>query len=139
MVIPVAPFSYLPPIMVGGGPGTWLLLGYLLYPAVGIGGLASLSAFLFMLETFERRVPDGRIMLTGLLLLEAGVLVGCILLGVAGAAGGYAITVAHSNVEAARSVLRPFVNPITVASLVAVAGAAACILGLATARKPTKT
>jgi hypothetical protein len=38
VVLPWAPFSYLPPIIVGGGPGTWFILGYFLFVAVGVGG-----------------------------------------------------------------------------------------------------
>jgi hypothetical protein len=138
IVIPFAPFSYLQPIMVGGGPGTWFLVGYILYPTVGVGGFASISSFLFVIETYERRNMNRGVMLTGLTLLYGGVLFGCVLLGVAGVSGGYAIIIQHSTVNVAQSVLLPYVTPITIASLAAVAGAAVSIYGMAAA-KATET
>ena len=138
IVLPFAPYSYLQPIIVGGGPGTWFLVGYILYPIVGVGGFASISSFLFAIETYERRNLNQGIMLTGLILLYGGVLAGCVLLGIAGVSGGYAIIIQHSTVSVAQSVLSPYVTPITTASLAAVAGAGVSIYGMATA-KATKT
>ena len=124
--------------MVGGGPGTWFLVGYLLYPIIGVGGFASIASFLFMIETYERRNLNHGIMLTGLILLFVGVLAGCVLLGVAGAIGGYTLVIQHSTVNLTQSLLSPYVDPITAASLVAVAGAGVLMYGMATA-KATKT
>ena len=138
IVLPFAPFSYLQPIMVGGGPGTWFLVGYLLYPTVGVGGFASISSLLFVIETYERRTLNHGIMLTGLILFYVGVLAGCVLLGIAGVSGGYAIIVQNSTVNVAQSVLSPYVAPITTASLAAVAGAGVSIYGM-TAAKATET
>jgi len=138
IVLPFAPFSYLQPIMVGGGPGTWFLVGYLLYPTVGVGGFASFSSLLFVIETYERRSLNQQIMLTGLILLYVGVLAGCVLLGIAGASGGYAIIVQNSTVNVAQSVLSPYVTPISTASLAAVAGTGLSIYGMAAA-KATET
>ena len=138
IVLPLAPFSYLQPIMVGGGPGTWFLVGYLLYPIVGVGGFASISSLLFVIETYERRTLNNGIMLTGLILLYVGVLAGCVLLGIAGVSGGYAIIIQNSTVNVAQSVLSPYVVPISTASLAAVAGAGVSIYGMATA-KATET
>ena len=138
IVIPFVPFSYLQPIMVGGGPGTWFVVGYILYLIIGVGGFASISSFLFVIETYERRNLNYGIMVTGLVLLYGGVLIGCLLLGIAGASGGYAIIIQHSTVSVAQSVLSPYVTPISAASLAAVAGVGVSIYGMATA-KATKT
>jgi hypothetical protein len=137
IVLPFVPLSYLPPIMIGGGPGTWLLLGYVLYLTVGVGGFAGLSAFLFTMETYESRTFNGRIMSTGLILLYLGVTAGSVLLGIAGAIGGYALTIQHSTVGATQSLLSPYVDPITIASLLAVAGAGVCMYGMITAKAKT--
>ena len=138
IVLPFAPFSYLQPIMVGGGPGTWFLAGYLLYPIIGVGGFASIASFLFMIETYELRNLTHGVMLTGLILLFVGILAGCVLLGIAGAIGGYTLVIQHSTVNLTQSLLSPYVDPITAASLVAVAGAGVLMYGMATA-KATKT
>jgi hypothetical protein len=138
IVIPFAPFSYLQPIMVGGGPGTWFLVGYLLYPTVGVGGFAGISSLLFVIETYEGRTLNYGIMIIGFVLLCGGVLVGCVLLGIAGLSGGYVIIVQNSTVNVAQSVLSSYVVPISTASLAAVAGAGVCIYGMAAA-KATRT
>jgi hypothetical protein len=139
IVLPFVPLSYLPPIIIGGGPGTWLALGYVLYLSVGVGGFAGLSAFLFTIETYEDRTLNDRIMLSGLILLYVGVTVGSVLLGVAGAIGGYALTIQHATADAAQSLLTPYVDPITVASLVAVAGAGVSMYGMIAGAKATAT
>ena len=136
-VLPLAPFSYLPPIIVGGGPGNWFLLGYILYLSVGVGGFAAFSAFLFEIETYEGRTLHDGVMLLGLVMLFGGVTVGCVLLGVAGAVGGYALTIRHTS--SAQSLLSFYVNPITAASMIAVAGAGVSLYGITTAAKATKT
>lgn len=135
IVLPVAPFSYLPPIMIGGGPGTWFLLGYILYVTVGVGGFAGLSAFLFAIETYERRTLNETVMLIGFVLLYLGLNLGCILLGVAGAMGGYALTIEHNTVTSAQNILSVYVDPITAAVFVAAAGVVLSIYGMVTAAK----
>ena len=77
-------------------------------------------------------------MLVGLTLLVVGVVSSCLLLGIAGASGGYAIVIQHSTTDIAENVLSPYVNPITAASLVAVIGAGASLCGMAAA-KATET
>jgi len=134
IVLPFSPFSYLQPIMVGGGPGTWFLVGYLLYPTVGVGGFASISSLLFVIETYERRTLNRAIMLIGFILLYVGVLAGCVLLGLAGVSGGYATIVQGSTVNVAQNVLAPYVTPISTASLAAVGGAGVLIYGMAAAK-----
>jgi hypothetical protein len=134
ILLPFTPFSYLPPIIVGGGPGVWFLLGYVLYVAVGVGGFAGFSALLFQIETYEKRLPEKTVMLSGLILSLIGVVITCVLLGVAGASGGYALTIAHVSENATAALLVPYVNPITATSLIAVAGAGASIYGMTTAK-----
>ena len=134
IVLPFAPLSYLPPIMIGGGPGTWFLLGYVLYLAIGVGGFAGFSAFLFTIELHEGRVLDDRIMLVGLVLLCLGITAGSVLLGVAGAIGGYDFVIQHDTSNVVQGLLSPYVDPITVASFAAVAGAGISMYGMITAK-----
>lgn len=137
-VLPLTPFSQIQPIINGGGPGNWFLLGYLLYLGAGVGGFAILSVFLFMIETYEKRTLHNGVMSLGLLMLFVGMTVGCVLLGVAGALGGYSLTIQHASLTATQILLLPYVDPITAASLVAVAGAGISLYGIATAAKATK-
>jgi hypothetical protein len=137
IVLPLAPFSYLQPIIVGGGAGIWFLVGYVLFATISVGGFAGISSLSFVIETHELRQLDYRSMLTGFILLYVGTLVGFLLLGIAGASGGYVAVIQESTVIATRSVLSPYVDPITAASAAAVAGTAFTIYGMATA-KPSK-
>ena len=134
ILTPLAPFSYLQPIMIGGGPGSWFLLAYLLFPTVAVGGFVGISSLIFVIETYERRRINYSVMLTGLVMLYAGVLLGCLLLAMAGASGGYALVIQHSSVNTVQDLLTPYMDPITIASLVAVAGTGLSIYGMATAK-----
>jgi hypothetical protein len=137
IVIPYAPFSYLPPIIVGGGPGIWLVLAYVLFIVIGIGGFGALSAFLTTVELHEQRTINQWTMWPALILLSIGVTGSCLLLAVAGAVGGYAATYGPSSTQSIDSLLSPYVNPITTLTLVAVIGAALAVLSMARARWPT--
>ncbi len=134
IVLPFAPFSYLQPIMAGGGPGIWFVLGYLVYLVVGVGGFASISSLLYVIETQEKRGLNQECMLAGLILLFVGVLAGCFLLGLAGALGGYVLIIQHSTVSAAQSILSPYVLPISAMSLAALVGAGVLVYGMAAAK-----
>ena len=136
MVLPYAPFSYLPPIIVSGGPGIWLVLAYVLFVVVGIGGFGALSAFLTTVELHEGRTIDARTMWPALVLLSVGVTGSCLLLGVAGAVGGYAANFGTSSSPPIDILLSPYVDPITVFTLVAVIGAALAVLSMVRARWP---
>jgi len=136
IVLPFAPFSYLPPIVVGGGPGIWLVLGYMLFIVVGIGGFGCLSAFLTTVELHENRTIDPRTMWPALFLLSIGVVGSCLLLAVAGAVGGYASTYGTSSAQSIHDMLLPYVNPIIALTLIAVAGAALAVLSMVRARWP---
>jgi hypothetical protein len=136
IVVPYAPFSYIPPIMVAGGPGIWFVLGYLLFVVVGIGGFGALSAFLTTVELHEGRTIDSRMMWPALVLLSVGVAGSCLLLSVAGAVGGYAATSGTSSGASLDSLLSPYVNPITAFVIVTVVGACLAVVSMIRARWP---
>ena len=136
IVLPFEHFSYLPPIIVGGGPGFWFVLAYLLFLVVGIGGFGAVSGFLTTVEMHERRTFDGRLMWPALALMCAGVAGSCILLGVAGALGGYAATFQGSPTDTIHDLLAQYVNPITTLVIIAVVGAALAVLSMVRARWP---
>jgi hypothetical protein len=136
MVLPFHPFSYLPPIIVGGGPGIWLVLGYMLFIVIGIGGFGALSAFLTTVELHEGRSIDPKTMWPALILLSIGVTGSCLLLALAGAVGGYASTFETSSGSSIDSLLLPYVDPITTLALLAVIGAALAVLSMVRARWP---
>jgi hypothetical protein len=137
IIIPYQPFSYLPPIIVGGGPGIWLALAYVLFIVAGVGGLGAMSAFLTTVELHEGRAIDDRLMWPAMVLLSLGIPGSCLLLGVAGAVGGYAATYGTSSANSIDSMLSPYVDPITVLTILAVAGAALAVLSMVRARWPS--
>ncbi len=134
IVLPFRPFSYVPPIIAGGGPGTWFLFGYILYLTIGLGGFGGLSTFLYTIEMHEYRRINNAEMSIGFILLVLGVTISCILLAVVGVIGGYALTIKSESVTSAQDLLSPFVYPITFTTLVAVVGAALTILAMARAK-----
>jgi len=136
IVLPFAPFSNLPPIIVGGGPGIWFILAYVLFIVVGVGGFGALSAFLTTVEVHEGRTVDSLSMWLALVLLIVGVAGSCLLLGVAGAVGGYASISGTSSASSIDNMLSPYVNPITTLTLIAVIGAALAVLSMVRARWP---
>jgi len=136
MVLPFAPFSDVPPIIVGGGPGVWLIIGYLLFLAVGIGGFGAMASFLVAVELHEGRAVDSRIMWPAMILLSFGYAGSCLLLGVAGAVGGYESTFETASAKAIDDLLSPYVYPITALTLIAVVGAALALLAMVRARRP---
>jgi hypothetical protein len=138
IVLPFNPFSYLPPIIVGGGPGIWFILAYVLFVVVGIGGFGALSSFLTTVELHEKRIIDQRMMWPAILLLSVGVSGSCLLLALAGAVGGYAATYQTSSAQSIDSLLSPYVDPITTLTLVAVIGAGLAVLSMVRARWPTE-
>lgn len=135
IVLPFPPFSYLPPIIVGGGPGIWFVLAYMLFLVVGIGCFGAISAFLTTVELHERRVIDPRTMWPALLLLSAGLAGSTFLLAVAGAVGGYAAT--FGGPTSIDALLSPYVYPITALTLVTVIGAILAVLSMVRARWPS--
>ena len=136
IVLPFAPFSYIPPIIVGGGPGIWLVLAYVLFIVVGIGGFGALSAFLTTVELHENRTISPRTMWPALVLLSVGVAGSCLLLAVAGAVGGYEATNGVSTTKSNEDLLSPYVYPITSLVLITVVGAGLAVLSMVRARWP---
>lgn len=136
IVLPFEPFSYLPPIIVGGGPGIWFVLAYVLFVVTGIGGFGAISGILTTVELHEGRTVDGRLMWPALVLMCVGTAGSCILLGVAGAVGGYSSTIQLSPTDAIKNLLAPYVNPITTLVVIAVIGAALAVLSMVRARWP---
>lgn len=136
--MPFPPFSYLPPIIVAGGPGVWLLFAYLLFLVVGIAGFGSLSSFLTTVELHEGRSIDSRIMWPAILLLAVGFVGSTSLLAWAGATGGYAATFQTSSAKSIDDLLFPYVNPIIAFTLVTVVGAALALVSMVRARWPAR-
>jgi hypothetical protein len=136
MVIPFAPFSDIPPILVGGGPGQWLVVAYLLYLALGGGGFGWLSGLLYTIEKAENRVISPSLMWPGFLMLFLGVTASCVSLGYAGAVGGYSSIINGASTASLKQFLSPFVYPITATVVVAVAGAVLVLLAMIRARGP---
>jgi len=137
IVLPFEPFSYLPPIIVGGGAGIWFVLAYILLVIVWIGGFGVISGFLVTVELHEGRTIEDLLMWPALILMCIGVAGGCILLGVAGAVGGYAGTFQGSSTDTIHDLLAPYVNPITTLVIIAIVGAALAVLSMVRARWPT--
>ncbi len=139
VVLPFDPFDHLLPVMIGGGAGTWLVLGYVTFLSVGVGGFAGLSSILATVELQESKsLPDLPMML-GLVTLFVGVVATCLLLGIAGAVGGYAQTVSHVSSSTLRDMLTPYVDVTRATAGVAVLGALATVFGIAAARGETRS
>jgi len=134
IIMPFQPFSYIPPIMVDGGPGTWFALAYVLYLAIGVGIFSSVSSLLYTIEVHERRVVSSAAMLLGFTLWNVGLVASCVLLGLGGVMGGYASTIGNASEKAVENLLSPFVYPITVAVLVAAVGAVLTLFAMISAR-----
>lgn len=134
MVLPFSPFSEIPPIMVGGGPGEWLVISYLLYLSVGIGGFGWVSGLLEVIEKEEKRGVSPPLMWPGFVMLFCGVTVSCVSLGYAGASGGYALE--NGSSSTLHQMLSPYLYPISATTIVAVAGAFLVLLAMIRARGP---
>jgi hypothetical protein len=134
MILPFQPFSSIPPIIVGGGPGTWLLLGYLLYLVAGFGGLSALTALLSSLGGRGLGGSLGWAMKLGLALYYAGVTVACVLLGFAGYSGGYAYSIQHLPDPSIETILLPYLDPVTLAALAGCAGATLLLLSMSSTK-----
>jgi heme/copper-type cytochrome/quinol oxidase subunit 1 len=123
IILPVQPFASIPPIIAGGGPGTWFVLAYLLYILAGFVGLSVLSSMVYFREVVDSRKLSDGMMSVGLVLFYGGVTITCLLLGIAGYRGGYAITISSLPVTSVEAVLLPYVDSITIGALVACVGA----------------
>jgi hypothetical protein len=136
IALPFQPFSYLPPIIVGGGPGTWFLLSYLLALAVGVAGFGAISSFLHTIEVHENRSVNPGVMWPAFVLMCVGFAFSCLLLAIAGASGGYTSTISNASGTSVENLLKPFVYPVTASTLVAVVGAALALYAMIRAGWP---
>jgi hypothetical protein len=130
LVLPFDPFNNLIAIMIGGDAGTWLLFGYLLYLCVGLGGFAGLSYVVSSIED-EGRSPNPFAMWFSIAALIAGVNTTCLLLGYAGASGGYAQTIQHLPGTNLDQLLSPYVDVTRVSAFIAALGGLSAVVGLA--------
>jgi len=134
MVLPFSPFSEIPPIMVGGGPGEWLVVAYLLYISLGVGAFGWISGLLHVIERGEDRDVNPSFMWPGFVMLFIGVTASCVSLGYAGATGGYAFV--NGSSSSLHQMLSPYLYPVTTMAIVAVIGAVLVLLAMIRARGP---
>ena len=132
MVIPVAPFSEVPRLLVDE-PGEWLLVGYLIFVSVGGGAFGWLSGLLSQIEKGEGRTVSSSLMWPGFALFYFGVVASCALLGYAGAAGGFAYMNGGTSLQ---HMLTQYVYPITSTALAGVVGAMLVLLAMIRAKGP---
>jgi hypothetical protein len=111
IVLPIEPFSLLLRIIVGGGPGIWFIMGYLLFITVGFCGLAGLSYIYYSAEKEGNKI-NNQLAVLGLVLTCVGTIATTIMLQLAGAIGGYEYTIMRAPTEKIRLILEPLVNPI---------------------------
>lgn len=137
LLIRVKPFSYLLPIMAEGGPGTWLILGYILFITVGFCGLLGFSTFYTQLEE-EGYVVDRRLAAFGVVALYVGATSATVLLGFGGALGGYARSIQHLPTQQVQAILEPFVDVVTAFAAVAVMGVLINVAAIAGAKRVLK-
>ena len=134
IALPFVPFSYLPPIIVAGGPGMWFVLSYVLYISVSVGGFGVLSFLLYVIEMQEKRALDQTTIALGFVLLNFGVAASCLLLAVAGALSGYGLTSGNATETATRNLLSYFVYPTATSVVVSAAGAVLVVLAMTRAK-----
>jgi hypothetical protein len=102
-----------------------------LYLVVGFGGLTGISTLLYIEESGERKRFNGTTMGAGLALYYSGASLASALLGLAGYFGGRAFSIQHLPDPAIETILLPYLEPITLAVLVACAGALIVFLSFA--------
>lgn len=122
IVIPYPPFNYLLPIIEKGGPGVWLLFGYMVYLAAGPIGFGIVSSILKSIEIDERSKVNERVAKLGFYFSYIGVLCSSILLAIAGSLGGYYMYFAAFSPSRVSEILSSFVLPITFTVVLAVIG-----------------
>jgi hypothetical protein len=133
-------------VMAAGGAGTWFTFGYVMYIIIGVMGVAVSALFYHYLENvLGKRIRRSAKALawTHLVLMNVGTAAAMGLLMYAGYLGGASMlpeNVGGQGFSAgqAHEILAPFVEPISVAILVIVAGVVAGGIGfLATYRYST--
>lgn len=130
-------------VMAAGGAGTWFTFGYVMYIIVGVMGVAVSSLFYHYLENVLGRLihrSANALAWAHLVLMNVGTVAATGLLMYAGYLGGASMLPADVggrgfNAGQAHEILVSFVEPISVAILVIVAGVVAGGIGfLATYR-----
>ncbi|MDG6927777.1 MAG: hypothetical protein JRN26_03160 [Nitrososphaerota archaeon] len=134
LIIPFEPFTYLLVVVERGGPGTWFLVAYFLYIVVGSVGFAVISSLLYTIEVQEKRGISAKAMLLGFSFTYVGVVASSIMLGVAGALGGYAMYFANYPEVRIVSLLSSYVYPITATAFLAAVGVLIIIITLMLSR-----
>lgn len=137
LLLRIKPFSYLLPIIADGGPGTWLILGYILYVIVGFCGFLGFSTFFSHLER-EGYVVNDKLTTFGVVALFVGSTSATVLLGLGGALGGYARTVQHLPLHQIQAILEPFVDVITSFTILTVVGVLINVAVIARAERAPK-
>ncbi|MGC8661560.1 MAG: hypothetical protein ACP5TZ_03545 [Nitrososphaeria archaeon] len=134
LIIPFEPFTYLLVVVERGGPGTWFLVAYFLYIIVGSVGFAVISSLLYTIEIQEKRSISEKAMYLGFFFTYAGVVASSIMLGIAGALGGYAMYFADYPAQMIVSLLSSYVYPITATAFLAAIGIMIIIITLMLSR-----
>lgn len=117
-------------VMAAGGAGTWFTFGYTMYIIVGVMGVAVSALFYHYLENILGRSIHGAakaLAWTHLFLMNVGTAAAMAFLMYAGYLGGASMLPESVgglsfNAAQAHEVLAPFVEPISVAILIIVAG-----------------
>ncbi len=112
-------------ILVGGGPGVWLIIGYVLFIVVGCLGLIGLSIIVSDLDETTIRSVNIFLMI-GIVMFYVGTIGSTLGLGLAGALGGYSSTILHAPVANTETILQPFEKPIQVFTAIAIIGVYSC-------------
>ncbi len=122
IVIPFPPFNYLLPIMEKGGPGVWLLFGYMIYLIAGPVGFGAVSSLLKTIEVDEGAKVNENTAKLGFYLSYIGVLCSSVMLALAGSLGGFYMYFAAVPPLEISQTLSSFVLPITLTVVLAVVG-----------------
>lgn len=127
-ILPIDLSQTLQRILVGGGPGVWLIIGYVLFIMVGCLGFAGLAVIAL---NIRQSITRGMSFLlnVGMLTFYIGVLGSTVGLGLAGSLGGYSVTISHAPLSKTESILEPFIIPIQLFSLIAIIGILILIAG----------
>jgi hypothetical protein len=117
-------------VMAAGGAGTWFTFGYVIFILVAVIGVAVSALFYYYLENALRQRIRGKAAALAwmhLILMNLGTLAATSLLMYAGYAGGASMlpeSVGGKGFDAgqAHNIMAPFVEPISAAILVIMAG-----------------
>ena len=129
IIIPYPPFNYLLPIIEKGGPGVWLLFGYIAYLIAGPLSFGLISVLLKDIEDEKRKLNETVIKL-GFYLAYLGVLCSSVLLAIAGSLGGYYWYFAAFSPKFISQFLSSFIMPITLTVFLAVVGYLLIVLSM---------